>query len=57
MDIKEKPNHRILTMPIATKTVALVSLGLILILWGIVCAFRPNICGAVLAPIGAASYV
>lgn len=44
-------------MPITTKTVALVWLGPVLMLWGIVCAFRHNTCGAVLALIGAASYI
>jgi uncharacterized membrane protein YqjE len=37
--------------------VALSWLGLILMLWGIVCAFRLYICGAVLAAIGAASCI
>jgi hypothetical protein len=37
--------------------VALSWLGLVLMLWGIVCAFRFYICGAVLAAIGAISYI
>lgn len=32
-------------------------LGLILMLWGIVCAFKPYICGAVLGVMGAVLYI
>jgi hypothetical protein len=42
---------------ITISRVALSWLGLVLMLWGIVCAFRFYICGVVLAVIGAASYI
>jgi len=42
---------------ITISRVALSWLGLILMLWGIVCTFRFYICGVVLAVIGAASYI
>jgi uncharacterized protein YqgC (DUF456 family) len=32
-------------------------LGLVLMMWGIVCAFKPYICGVVLGVIGVALYI
>ena len=37
--------------------VALSWLGLILMIWGIVCAFKPYICGTVLGVMGAVLYI
>ncbi|MEM2910847.1 MAG: hypothetical protein QXO01_07280 [Nitrososphaerota archaeon] len=47
------PRHKDLTI----FQVALAWIGFILMIWGIVCAFRLVVCGVVLALTGAISYI